>query len=102
MTTLKDLKARFLKDPEVRKEYDALEEEFALIAVELHRSFDDHTAEQIAARASAHRLHALVAQAEYTTGLRLRGNLQRHVAIERGDIDAAAEHRGTEADGHFT
>jgi transcriptional regulator with XRE-family HTH domain len=32
MTTLKDLKARFLKDPEVRKEYDALEEEFALIA----------------------------------------------------------------------
>lgn len=32
MTTLKNLKARLLKDPEVRKEYDALEEEFALIA----------------------------------------------------------------------
>ena len=32
MTTLKDLKARFLKDPAVRKEYDALDEEFALIA----------------------------------------------------------------------
>jgi transcriptional regulator with XRE-family HTH domain len=32
MTSLKDLKARLLKDPEVRKEYDALEEEFALIA----------------------------------------------------------------------
>jgi transcriptional regulator with XRE-family HTH domain len=32
MTTLKDLKARFLKDSEVRKEYDALEEEFALMA----------------------------------------------------------------------
>jgi len=32
MTKLKDLKARLLKDPEVRKEYDALEEEFALIA----------------------------------------------------------------------
>lgn len=32
MTALKDLKARFLKDPEVRKEYDALEEEFALMA----------------------------------------------------------------------
>jgi transcriptional regulator with XRE-family HTH domain len=31
MTKLKDLKARLLKDPEVRKEYDALEEEFALI-----------------------------------------------------------------------
>jgi transcriptional regulator with XRE-family HTH domain len=32
MTKLKDLKARLLKDPEVRKEYDALEEEFAVIA----------------------------------------------------------------------
>jgi transcriptional regulator with XRE-family HTH domain len=31
MTTLKNLKTRLLKDPEVRKEYDALEEEFALI-----------------------------------------------------------------------
>ena len=32
MTKFKDLKARLLKDPQVRKEYDALEEEFALIA----------------------------------------------------------------------
>lgn len=32
MTKLKDLKAVLLKDPEVRKEYDALEDEFALIA----------------------------------------------------------------------
>ncbi|MBI4273423.1 MAG: helix-turn-helix transcriptional regulator [Rhizobiales bacterium] len=32
MTKLKDLKARLLKDPEVRKHYDAMEEEFALIA----------------------------------------------------------------------
>lgn len=32
MTKLKDLKAQLLKDPEVRKEYDALEEEFALMA----------------------------------------------------------------------
>ena len=31
MTKLKDLKAMLLKDPEVRREYDALEEEFALI-----------------------------------------------------------------------
>ena len=31
MTKLRDLKARLFKDPEVRKEYDALEEEFALI-----------------------------------------------------------------------
>lgn len=31
MTKLKDLKARLLKDPEVRKHYDALEEEFALM-----------------------------------------------------------------------
>lgn len=31
MTKLKDLKARLLKDPDVRREYDALEEEFALM-----------------------------------------------------------------------
>jgi ribosome-binding protein aMBF1 (putative translation factor) len=32
MTKLKDLKTQLLKDPAVRKEYDALEDEFALIA----------------------------------------------------------------------
>lgn len=32
MTKLKDLKAQLLKDPEVRKHYDAMEEEFALMA----------------------------------------------------------------------
>ena len=32
MIKFKDLKARLLKDSEVRREYDALEEEFALIA----------------------------------------------------------------------
>ncbi len=32
MTKLVDLKARLLKDPGVRKEYEALEDEFVLIA----------------------------------------------------------------------
>jgi transcriptional regulator with XRE-family HTH domain len=32
MTKLADLKKKLLKNPEVRKEYDALEEEFALAA----------------------------------------------------------------------
>ena len=32
MTSLKDLKARLFKNPKVRKEYNAPEEEFALIA----------------------------------------------------------------------
>ena len=32
MTKFKDLKVQVLKDPAVRKEYDALEDEFALIA----------------------------------------------------------------------
>jgi len=32
MTKLKDLRARLLKDPRVRKHYDALEEEFGLMA----------------------------------------------------------------------
>jgi transcriptional regulator with XRE-family HTH domain len=32
MTKLKDLKMRLMKDPEVRKHYDALEDEFAVMA----------------------------------------------------------------------
>ena len=32
MTKLADLRKKLLKDPEVRREYDALEEEFALAA----------------------------------------------------------------------
>lgn len=31
MTKLKDLKTRLLKDPQVRKHYDAMEEEFTLM-----------------------------------------------------------------------
>lgn len=31
MTKMRDLHKRFMKDPEYRKEYEALEEEFALI-----------------------------------------------------------------------
>ena len=31
MTSYRDLHSRFMKDPELRREYDALEEEFALI-----------------------------------------------------------------------
>ena len=31
MTKLKDLHRKWMKDPEYRKEYDALEEEFALM-----------------------------------------------------------------------
>lgn len=31
MTKMRDLHKRFMKDPEYRREYDALEEEFALI-----------------------------------------------------------------------
>jgi transcriptional regulator with XRE-family HTH domain len=31
MTRMRDLHKRFMKDPEYRKEYDALEEEFALM-----------------------------------------------------------------------
>lgn len=51
MTKLKDLKAKLLKDPEVRKEYDALEEEFALMAeVTKARLRSGLTQEQLAKR----------------------------------------------------
>jgi transcriptional regulator with XRE-family HTH domain len=51
MTKLKDLKPRLLKDPAVRKEYDALEEEFALIlAVAMARARAGLSQAQLAKR----------------------------------------------------
>jgi ribosome-binding protein aMBF1 (putative translation factor) len=51
MTKFKDLKARLLKDPEVRKHYDAMEEEFAvMLAVAKARSRAGLSQAQLAKR----------------------------------------------------
>src|SRR5438132_4664087 len=50
-----------------------------LFRSQMHRCLDHHAAEQVAARAPAHRLHALVAQPEHAPGLSFGGNLQLHV-----------------------
>src|SRR5438132_3887744 len=72
-----------------------------LFRSQMHRCLDHHAAEQVAARAPAHRLHALVAQPEHAPGLSFGGNLQLHVTLERRHRDTAAERRGGEAHRHL-
>src|ERR1700730_12146754 len=67
----------------------------------MHRGLDDHAAEQVAARAPAHRFHALVTQPKHAPGLGLGGDLQLHVTIRRRHRNAAAERGGGEAHRHF-
>lgn len=51
MTTLKELRERWMKDPDFRAEYDALDEEFALAAALIDaRAQADLTQEQVASR----------------------------------------------------
>src|SRR5204862_5405633 len=76
-------------------------DQLALLGRQMHRCLDHHAAEQIAARASAHRLHSLVTQPEHTPGLSFGGNLQLHVTTERRYRDAAAEPRGGERHRHL-
>src|SRR6267143_4244924 len=76
-------------------------DELALLSRQMHRCLDDYAAEQVAARAAAHRLHALVAQPEHASGLRFGGDLQLHVTVERRHRNTAAERRGGKAHRHF-
>ena len=51
MTKLKDLKARFMEDPEFREEYAHIDEEYALIEALVHaRTTANLTQEQLARR----------------------------------------------------
>ena len=51
MTTLKELRERWMKDPDFRAEYDALDEEFALAAALIDARAQAHlTQEQVATR----------------------------------------------------
>ena len=72
-------------------------EQLLLLPTQIDRRLDDHPAEQIAGRATAHGFDALLTQSEYAPRLCLRGNLDRGVAIERGNLDRAAERGGRKA-----
>src|SRR5579863_8284460 len=75
-----------------------LAQQRALLARQVHRRLHHYAAEQVAAIAIAHRLHALLAQAEHATGLGLRRDLEHHLPIERWHFDTASEAGGGEAD----
>src|SRR6185437_9387436 len=78
-----------------------LADQLALLRGQIHWSFYDNPAEQVAAGAAAHWLHALVAQAEDSSGLSLCGDLQRHLAVESRYIDSASKGGGRKANGHL-
>src|SRR5688572_6279626 len=67
----------------------------------LDRRLERDVAVQVAGHRAAHGANALVAQAEHLPGLCLRGDLDLRLAVERGDLDLAAERRGREADRHL-
>src|SRR5580658_3940432 len=76
-------------------------DELALFRGQVHRRLHHHPAEEIATRAATHRLHALVAQAEYPSRLTLCRDLHGHVPIECRHRDAAAERRRGKAHRHL-
>ena len=68
MTKCKDLKARWLKDPEVRKAYDALEEEFALM-MEIAKARDRAGLSQAELARRMKTTHSTIARLESGRGL---------------------------------
>src|SRR5690606_25180004 len=76
-------------------------QQLALLGAEVDRGLDHRLAVQVARRAAAHRLDALVAQAEQLAGLGLGGNAQFHLAVQRRHADDVAQRRLRDADGHL-
>src|SRR5450631_1062562 len=78
-----------------------LAQQFLLPPRELDRRLDRDVTIEIAVHAAAHRLDALVAQAEHLPALRFRRNLDLGVAVERRDLDFAAKRRDRERNRHL-
>src|SRR6185295_15726057 len=78
-----------------------LAQELALPVREAHRRLDHDLAQEVAGIARTHALDALAAQAEHLAGLRLDRNLDLGAAVERGNLDLAAQGRLREADRHL-
>src|SRR5262245_16794189 len=78
-----------------------LAQQLALPVGEVHRRLDHHMAQQVAGIAAANALDALAAQAKDLARLGLGGHLDLGAAVERGDLDVAAERGGGEPDRHL-
>jgi len=76
-------------------------QQLLLFGPEAHGSLHHDSAKQIARRAAAHRTNALLAHAKYTSGLRLAGDLQDHLAVERRHLHGTAEGGRGKADRHL-
>src|SRR5260370_30852215 len=57
--------------------------QLAVLGRQMHRRLDDYSAEQVAARAAAPRLHALVAQPEHASALGFGGGLPLPLTLRR-------------------
>src|SRR5579862_5933815 len=68
-----------------------LPDQLTLLGRELHGGFDHDLAEQVTARAAAHRLDALVTQAEHPSGLGLRRNLDGDIAVQGRYLERTPE-----------
>ena len=75
--------------------------QIALFGGEIDRGFHHHLAVEVARRAAAHRLDALVAQAEDLAGLGLGGNADLGLASQRGYTHRIAERSLGDADRHL-
>src|SRR5688572_11228430 len=78
-----------------------LAQKLALALGELNRRLDHHVTEEVTGHLAAHALDALALEAERLAALRLGGNADARRAIERRDLDLAAERRGGNRDRHF-
>src|SRR5690348_15660601 len=76
-------------------------QDVALLARQLHRRLDDDVAEEIARAPRAHRLDALAAELEELARLRLGGNRNARLAVERRHRERRAERGLREADRHL-
>src|SRR5271156_6274811 len=81
----------------LKRGLESLEQLF-LLGRKAHGRLDDHPAEQVAGRTAAHRTHALLAHAEYPSGLGLTRNLQNDLAIECRHLHRASERGRRQAD----
>src|SRR5450755_2076775 len=78
-----------------------LAQQLLLAVGEAHRGLHHHLAQEVARIGRAHALDALAAQAKHLPRLGLGRHLDLGRAVERGNLDLAAERRLGEADGHL-
>src|SRR5688500_18094903 len=78
-----------------------LAQQLALALGEADRRFDHHVAEKVARHLAAHAADALVLQAKGLAALRFGRHADARRAVERRDLDLAAERRGGDGERHL-